>query len=330
MTARPCTTSPHPVAPSAQQFEIGNDRLRAIITEVGAGLRSLTWDGQELLDTYGVGETAPGGRGQVLAPWPGRVAGGGYTFLNRSHQLPMNEVAHQNAIHGLVRWRRWIPTNHSRTTVTLECKLHPQPGYPFTLQLREEYAIVGDSLGVTTAVRNLGSDPLPYGVGHHPYFTLGTPRVDDVVLTIPARSHFPIDARGIPLPPAVAVDGSPFDFRAPHLVGPLVMDECYTDLITRNSWAHVTITTPGSHLALIVALDANHRFLQVYTGDTLPERDRRRGGIAIEPYTCAPNAFNNGCGLRVLQPGERYASTWRIIVSDIVSEPSVSASAHSR
>ena len=41
----------------------------------------------------------------------------------------------------------------------------------------------------------------------------------------------------------------------------------------------------------------------------------RRGGLAIEPYTCAPNAFNNGYGLRVLQPGELFASAWSILLS---------------
>lgn len=321
MTARPSEASPPAVFPSGQQFAIGIDRVRAVITEVGAGLRSLTWDGQELLDTYAADEMASGGRGQVLAPWPGRVAGGGYSFLNRSHQLPINEIAQQNAIHGLARWLSWIPTRYSQTAVTLACTLHPQPGYPFALRLEEGYAIVGDSLEVTTAARNVGPDPLPYGVGHHPYFTLRTPRVDDMILTIPARSRFPIGARGIPSPPAVTLDGSPFDFRAPRPIGPLVTDECYTDLTAEDGWARVTLTAPGSHLALTVALDANHQFLQVYTGDTLADSARRRGGIAIEPYTCAPNALNNGLGLRVLEPGERWLSTWRIIVSESSHSP---------
>ncbi|MCW2594427.1 MAG: Aldose 1-epimerase, partial [Jatrophihabitans sp.] len=35
-------------------------------------------------------------------------------------------------------------------------------------------------------------------------------------------------------------------------------------------------------------------------------------GIAIEPMTCAPNAFNSGAGLIVLEPGGAWAGSWGI------------------
>jgi len=50
----------------------------------------------------------------------------------------------------------------------------------------------------------------------------------------------------------------------------------------------------------------------IYSGDTLPDVARRRRGVAIEPMTCAPDAFNSGAGLLVLQPGEQHRSTWGI------------------
>jgi aldose 1-epimerase len=61
-------------------------------------------------------------------------------------------------------------------------------------------------------------------------------------------------------------------------------------------------------------MDSNHQFLQVFTGDALPASAARRS-LAIEPYTCAANAFNNGLGLRVLQPGESFTTLWGITVS---------------
>ena len=51
--------------------------------------------------------------------------------------------------------------------------------------------------------------------------------------------------------------------------------------------------------------------LQVYTGETLPEPQRRRG-LAVEPMTCPPNAFASGDGLRMLAPGATFAGTWGI------------------
>jgi aldose 1-epimerase len=50
----------------------------------------------------------------------------------------------------------------------------------------------------------------------------------------------------------------------------------------------------------------------IYSGDTLTDVPRRRHGLAIEPMTCAPDAFNSGLGLITLQPGESHVSTWGI------------------
>ena len=41
-------------------------------------------------------------------------------------------------------------------------------------------------------------------------------------------------------------------------------------------------------------------YVQLFTGDTLPAR--RRQGLAIEPNTCPPNAFNNGIGPHPTSP----------------------------
>jgi aldose 1-epimerase len=52
-------------------------------------------------------------------------------------------------------------------------------------------------------------------------------------------------------------------------------------------------------------------FVMVYTGDTLAPR-RQRQGLAIEPMSCAPNAFASGDGLVRLEPGEAHVATWGI------------------
>ncbi|MCM2416717.1 hypothetical protein [Streptomyces sp. RKAG293] len=49
-------------------------------------------------------------------------------------------------------------------------------------------------------------------------------------------------------------------------------------------------------------------FVQVYTGDTLPERRRR--GIAVEPMSCPPNAFRSRDGLVELAPGDLHTFRW--------------------
>ncbi len=299
--------------PSGAQYEIQLGAMRAIVTEVGAGLRSFSVEGQEVLDTYGSHEMAASGRGQALLPWPGRIEDGRYVFHGTAYQLPLSEPAIYHAIHGLTRWANWRAVSHEAHSLTMELTLHAQHGYPFVLLLREHYTLTARGLEVKTVARNIGASSLPYGAGHHPYLTVGTESVNTAILHVPARSYFRANERSIPVVPPVSVEGTPFDFRAPHAIGETVLDTGYTDLMPdADGWIRVTVSAPAGHPSITVFMDAAHSFLQVFTGDTVGDAARRRKGIAIEPYTCAANAFNNGYGLRALQPGESFASVWGI------------------
>ena len=77
-----------------------------------------------------------GGRGQTLIPWPNRIAGGAYEFDGAAQQLPLTEPSAGNAIHGLTRWATWTVIDRTGPSATLRHVLHPQPGYPFTLDCR--------------------------------------------------------------------------------------------------------------------------------------------------------------------------------------------------
>jgi aldose 1-epimerase len=61
-------------------------------------------------------------------------------------------------------------------------------------------------------------------------------------------------------------------------------------------------------------MDGAFDYLMIFTSDTLHEPEHRRG-LGVEPMTCAPDAFNNGLGLRVLEPGEHTSASWGIGVS---------------
>ena len=121
--------------PSGEQFEIHARDHRVVVVEVGAGLRSYTVAGDDVLDGYAADEMARSGRGQVLAPWPNRIEDGAYEFAGGRQQLPLNEPKARNAIHGLVRWSSWSVAERSADRILMEHTLHPQPGYPFSLAL---------------------------------------------------------------------------------------------------------------------------------------------------------------------------------------------------
>lgn len=292
--------------PSGEQFEIMFGDQRAVAVEVGGGLRTYSVDGQDIVDGYGVDEMATGGRGQMLIPWPNRIQDGSYEFQGRQHQLPLTEPEHSNAIHGLVRWNAWHVRQHEPHRVALEHLLHAQPGYPFSLHLVVEYALSTSGLTVRTTATNIGAAPCPYGSGAHPYLTLGTETVDNVLLRVPARTALRSDDRGIPVG-TFAVDGTELDYRSARQIGQAKLDNGYTDLERDEAGiAHVVADGPdGSGRTIWV--DEGYPYVMVFTGD-IPSVQRR--ALAVEPMTCPPNALRSGEALVTLEPGDSHTAAW--------------------
>jgi aldose 1-epimerase len=298
------------VAPSGTQFQIELGDQRAVVVEVGGGLRTYEAGGRPLLDAYGPDEMSSSGRGQVLIPWPNRLEDGSYEFDGRRHQLALNEVDKRDAIHGLVRWVAWTVGEREPHRVVIGHVLHPQPGYPFTLELQIEYRLSDDGLSVTTTARNAGADPCPYGAGAHPYLTLGTARIDSLHLRAPAQTVLSEDERGLPTGRG-PVDGTDYDFRQPRPIGQVRLDDCFTDLVRdEDGVARVRLEDPESGTGTTLWLGEAYKFLMLFTGDPLPDVDRR--SLAVEPMTCPPNAFRSGEAVIRLDPGESVTSTWGI------------------
>jgi aldose 1-epimerase len=298
------------VAERVGEIEIVHGSQRVAVIELGGGLRSYEADGRPILDGFPFGERPTSGRGQVLVPWPNRIENGSYEFDGKHLQLPLTEPEHGNAIHGLVRGATWDAVVVEPDRVVMEFVLEPQPGYPFTIALRIEYALSAAGLAVTTAARNLGIEPCPYGCGQHPYLTLGTPTVDPLLLRIPARVVALSDERGLPVG-SESVDRTEYDFRSGRPIGGAVLDNAYTDLERDGDGrARVRLDDPDGDDGITLWVDESYPYVMVFTGDPLP--DIARHAIAVEPMTCPPNAFRTHDSLIVLEPGESTASTWGI------------------
>jgi aldose 1-epimerase len=290
--------------PSGEQVELASGDQRAVVVGVGAGLRTYSVGGRSILDGYSAEDVCPSGRGQLLVPWPNRIEDGRYEFEGRSLQLPLNEPERRNAIHGLVRWAHWSVVEREENRVAFEHVLYPQPGYPFALELRTEYSLSEDGLAVRIDATNVGSGPAPFGAGWHPYLAVASDVVDDVELSVPARTVLLANERGLPLGKAAAADQG-LDFREARPIGSAKLDHCFTDLERGGDGraaARVGTTT--------LWVDESFPYLMVFTGDGLPDVERR--SVAVEPMTCAPNAFRSGDGLFRLEPGETHTGCWGI------------------
>lgn len=303
------------LAPSGRQVALEHGDQRVVVVEVGGGLRSYSAGGRDLLDGYRDDERCPSGRGQLLLPWPNRIEDGTYEWDGRRHQLPLTEVESRNAIHGLTRWAAWTVSAAESGRAVLEHVLHPQPGYPFSLALEVEYRLSDAGLQVRTTATNVGADACPYGAGAHPYLTVGTPTVDDVVLRAPGATVLHSDARGIPTD-AVPVEGTDLDFRQARPIAAVKLDNAFTDLEREpDGAARVELRPPDDGPGLSLWVDESYGYLMLFTGDPLPDVARR--SLAVEPMTCPPDAFRSGKALIRLEPGESHTGTWGIAPADV-------------
>lgn len=305
---RPTCTPPA----SGSQVELRHGSARAVVVEVGAGLRSFSVDGRDLIDGYDTDQLAGVARGQILVPWPNRVRDGVYEFDGTRHQLPLTEPQRHNAIHGLTRWMNWTIAEHTEGHARLEYLLHPQPGYPFTLALAVDYSLDDAGLLVQTTAANIGTAPCPFGTGAHPYLTAGTSLIDSCILEAPGRSWMRTDERLIPVASEPVAD-TPMDFRDPRAIGATKLDTAYASLRRDDDGrARVRLTDPDSDRGVTLWQDESYPYLMLFTGDGDPDPSRRRRGLGVEPMTCAPNALQTGEGLLTLPPGVTFLGTWGI------------------
>jgi aldose 1-epimerase len=296
------------VPPSGEQYEIVSGSHRAVVTEVGATLRSFTVESRDVVRGFGLDEMSKAGRGQNLIPWPNRIRDGRYTFNGVTHQLALTEPARHNASHGLARYLPWILVDMSADTVTHRARIHPQPGWPGTLEAMITHRVGPEGLTVTVEATNIGAAELPFGYGAHPYLTVGESMVDEVALTVPAASYLEVDDRLLPVKIS-PVAGTIYDVRPGAVLGSTSLDTAMTDL-TRDADGRWRVKLELGDRYTELWGDETMRWAQVFTGG--PNRD---GSIAVEPMTCGPDAFNPGPthgDLKVLSPGETFVGQWGI------------------
>jgi aldose 1-epimerase len=294
--------------PTGKQLDIALGDQAATVTELGAGLRRYAVGGLDVVKGYAADQPVSGGKGQQLIPWPNRIRDGQYPWAGKTQQLVLSEPPRHNASHGLARYAPWTVVEHGESHVVCEFTVFTQPGWPGILHAQLTYRMTEDGLHVTLDATNVGAVDVPFGYGAHPYLTVGESTVDEVSVTLPGASHLEVDDRLLPV--AVApVDGTDLDLRAGAPVGDRLLDTAYTDLAREAGGGWTARLEREDRYAELWA-DASFGWAQVFTGEK-----HRNIGIAVEPMTCGPDAFNEGpthAGMRVLSPGETLSFGWGI------------------
>ena len=305
-------TRPGPARPvSGEQVELRRGPLRARVGQVAAVLRGFWHGSAALTENWPDDVVTPMGAGMVLMPWPNRVAGGRWSADGAAQQLDLTEPKRGNAIHGLLRNTGYQIEARAEISVTHAATVYPQHGYPFTLDTTVTHALSHTGLTVTHTVTNAGAGTAPFGVGAHPYLRVGDTPVEQLTLTLAARTRAEVDEASIPTR-LIPVSGQLGGLPDGVLVGSLgVFDGAFTDLAVTDGRVHHHVTAPDGRGVTLWA-DEAFGWAQVYTPDDFPGPGLpdRRTALAVEPMTCAADALNNGWGLAHLEPGDTWTGSW--------------------
>ena len=293
--------------PTGTQHVLRSDRVEAVVTQVGGGLRSLRVDGVDVVVPFPAEAPRPVFRGAVLAPWPNRVGHGRWTWDGRPQQLALTEPERGGALHGLVCHLPFSTLDESETAVSLRAVLWPQPGWPGLLELTVGYHLEGDGLTWTLDVRNLGDRRVPYGCSVHPYL-LASGKLDDASLRLCAGTVLDVDPDSLLPTGRREVASTVFDLAAGRELRGVVLDHAFTDVrADEDGTARAVLTGPDGAATVMEWDPVALPWVQVCTADR-PEPHLHRAGLAVEPMTCPPDALRSGTGLVHLAPGERHSA----------------------
>ncbi len=301
--------------PSGRNFVLSRQTsegaLSAVITSIGAGLRSLKIGDVELIQDYATEAPTPLCAGVVMAPWTNRLDGGRWTYQGEVREFKINIPEQNNANHGMLLEADYEVLAQGSHSITLGAKIAATDFYPFDLQTSVTYDLTESGITVTHGAENFSKDPAPYAVGSHPYFKFSVANTDDLFLKSEAATVTLVDERQIPIG-ELPTANSKYDLRSGRRVADLDLDENFTDLkFDENGNAHTYLLTAEGK-GLDVWQDSHFKHVVLFTPDFFPSANGPVWAVAIEPSTAAPNAFNTLEDLQWLTAGQVFTARWGV------------------
>ncbi len=234
-----------------------------------------------------------------LVPYVNRIRGGCFSFRGRTVRLSPNMAGDPSPLHGQGWLNPWNVERADETNAVLTYR-HEPGEWPWEYEARQEFALDEDGLSIRLACRNRSNEPMPCGLGLHPYFPCGP----DTRLDTRVAAAWTIDEHVLPVE-KVPAKGR-YDLHDRRICGQ-DLDNGF------GGWGGETrMSDPDWPYELRLA-SPDARFFQVYSPP--------QGGIFVaEPVTHANAALNApeiewpDLGMRVLAPGEEMSLAARLDV----------------
>jgi aldose 1-epimerase len=265
--------------------------------DAGGSVSSFTAFGREVFRT---GASGAAGAGDLscfpMVPFVNRIAGGRFVFREKRIAIASTWAPH--ALHGFGWLRPWDVIHRSVNAAVLSYEAD-RGSWPWRYRAEQSVVLEGDTARIELAVENRDDRAMPASLGLHPFFA----GLDEAELEAHAEGAWLTDEELIPTR-WTPMRSAPAAFAPPRRVAGTRLDNCFTgfDGFARITW-------PGRRIEVLIEAPAC-AFLQVYSRGA-------DGSFCIEAQTAMPDAFNHDgdTGLRIVEPGERFACVTRFIAS---------------
>jgi aldose 1-epimerase len=234
-----------------------------------------------------------------LVPFVNRVRGGSFDFRGRRVTLAQNMPPDPSPLHG----QGWLNAWEVETLGADHAELvyrHAADEWPWAYEAHQRFELDEGGLGLALACTNLSGEPMPCGLGQHPYF----PCTPDTRLDTGVETVWTIDEHVLPVEQLPAAGR--FDLRD-RLVCGQDLDHGF------GGWSGRAIISDPALPFRIAMSSPDSRFFQLYSPGS--------GGLFVaEPVSHANAAMNAPeeewaeLGMRVLEPGESMSLTMRVDV----------------
>lgn len=265
--------------------------------------------------------------GAILLPYANRITGRPVEgrqvetdILETKVTLPMNwggkaEGARRYAMHGLMLDKAFELTSQSETAVTSRLHAGDFGGHwPSRTDVTVTYRLEGGRLELLVEAANAGDEPLPMGIGWHPWFNLPSGDRSQARLTIPATARTAVNDYDEVLPTGEVLPlAGAYDFRQGRELGDLYLDDCFVGLTGDTA----EVVDPAGNFGLRIS--ANAPPVKAFQVHAPPDK----GFVVVEPQYNFADPFSpiwqgRDTGMAVLQPGERttYAARLEVFAPD--------------
>ena len=210
----------------------------------------------------------------LIGRYGNRIAKGKFKLDGKEYNLTINNGP--NSLHGGptgFHARVWDAEQTSKQSITLHyLSVDGEEGFPGNLDVTVIYTLSNDNELIITYNAITDKKTL-VNLTHHAFFNLAglanpTPSVENNILTINADYYTPMDDVSIPTGEIAKVEGTPMDFRTPHVVGSRIDDD-FQQLVYGVGYDHCYVLNKEEQGTLTFAAKCvepnSKRSLEVYT-----------------------------------------------------------------